>query len=421
MKTLRKTNLFKEYDKEKLDDTEVFAEKSFFLPFSTYTESLTGSHLSVDAKLYPSAFICFYIKEFDKTAYASGKPIFNINNFIRRFVRLFENKLAFLNDYVNDDGNKHTKDEIEPLAYLIHYIEKTFSVTNGEVVYVSKIAEQDYDGVYSDMMLTIEAGNTPLKYEIVKAKGADTSWEGAESIISEYDDFYHDGKLYGWYYKKDDGTVEYTGPKNYENITPGADINNDKTSEKHSYVLDVSKFYTKITSRQYTDDEKKKGDDKELRFNFVVPLYDTFIDDVTSSNNGTQNKYQIDDSIPTGTETKTVIDLAGLGADGNKQLNSILIPLGVWWSGYSPVILNRTDDENPSWTLTLSSQFKPFPYTHKTDPTSSSASDSATKSAIHDTFAQILARQNNAIDKIMEQNKTIADLRSEIESIKKKL
>lgn len=421
MKTLRKTNLFKEYDNSKLNDTTNLTEKSFFLPFSTYTESLTGSHLSMDAKLFPSAFICFYIKEFDKTAYPSSKPILNINNFIRRFVRLFENKLAFLNDYVNDDENEHTKDELEPLAYLIHYIEKVFSVTNGEVVYVGKIAEQDYDGVYSDMMLTIEAGNTPLKYEISKKEGADKTWKGAQAIIKEYDSFYQDEKLYGWYYKKDDNTVVYTGPSNYSDLTPGADINNDKPIGEHSYVMDVSSCYTAIKSRQYTDEEKANGDDKEMRFNFVVPLYDTFIDDATSSNNGTQNKYQIDDSIPTGTDTKTVINLADLGCNGKKQLNSVLIPLGVWWSGYTPVVLNRSNDENPSWTLTLSSQFKPFPYTSNINPTSSNTSDSSTKSAIHNTFAQILSRQNNAIDKIMEQNKTIANLRSEIEAIKVKL
>lgn len=423
MKVIRKTNLFNEYGTPTNGKPDL-TRKSLFLPFSNYGESMTGNHLSVDAKLYPSAFICFYLKEFDVTAQKSGKPK-DVNYFIRKMTRLYENKMAFTRDAaLSGEYSINTLNQIEPLPYLLHYIQKNES--SCDIVYVGRIAEQDYDGVYSDMMLTIEAGMSPRKYKLdcIETKPDIASWSDKKIIDYPFYDKNKSNYLYGWYYLNNDPTPApvYTGPAVYNDVTPGLDIGgpDQSASTVHQYIYNVSDYFTGISCEYDTNPSDT------LKFNFVVPLYDVFIDDATSANNGTQSADWINDTVPTAISgTIKTINFSIIKDDTKKRsLYDTLVPYGIWWSGYTPVTLDRSNGENPQWTLTLSQQFKPFPYSwNKLDANDARGNlyygtDKEYTTPIHDTFAQILSRQNNAIDKIMEQDKTIADLRNEIEALK---
>lgn len=423
MKVIRKTNLFQQYTGA---NVYIDGAKSMFFPLSNYSESLTGSHLSVDAKLYPSAFICLYIKELD-SSYKS-KPM--INNFMRRIVRFYENKMAFLRDMAaSGDIDNFTLNNIEPLPYLLHYIQK--NTTEFKIVYIGNIAEQDYDGVYSDMMMTIEQDTTPRKYDFIVADKYSSceDWcknsTDANKIRYNFSDAANP-YLYGWSYKKTDGTYEYTGPSIWKDVCPGFDIGDrdTSTSETFRYVSNISSYYKGINCIYDSDAVNVNV----LKFNFVIPLYDVFIDDLrSSSDQGTEAAHYIDDTAPTSETDVTTIDFTDSGVikkKYNRSLYDTLVPYGIWWSGYRPVQIISSNGESPSWTLTLSQQFKPFPYSLNNIDANDNrsnlnwASDKEYSSLIHDTFAQILSRQNNAIDKIMEQDKSIVELRNEIEALK---
>lgn len=420
MKAIRKTNLFNEYANP-ADTMPDVKRKSLFLPFSNYSESMTGNHLSVDAKLYPSAFICFYIPIYDVGVYSKPK---DVNYFIKKMTRLYENKMAFLRDAaVSGEFSGLNLNSVEPLPYLLHYIQK--NEPSCQIVYVGDIAEQDWDGVYSDMMLTIEAGMSPRKYELACVDSSPNigAWSGKKTV--DYN-FYKSNKsnyLYGWYYINKNNINVFTGPEVYKSVTPGLDIGGpDGTSSgKNQYIYNVSEYFTGINCKYDSNPSST------LKFNFVVPLYDVFIDDTSSGNSGTQAAHYIDDTVPTATSGDIeTINFSNIKDKKkfNRSLYDTLVPYGIWWSGYTPVTLDRSNGENPQWTLTLSQQFKPFPYSwNKLDANDTRSNlqfgtDKEYTTPIHDTFAQILSRQNNVIDKIMEQNKIISELRSEIDSLK---
>ena len=122
---MRKTNL--------LYSTYIGEENSF-LTFSNYTEAMTGNHLSVNTKMFPSTFLCAYINVTPD----------NIGSFINTIVGKYENKLAFLRDTFTKDSNISAEDNIYPLEYLINTLkefDKEFSIN-----YVGQVTEQDYNG-----------------------------------------------------------------------------------------------------------------------------------------------------------------------------------------------------------------------------------------------------------------------------------
>ena len=110
---------------------------------------------------------------------------------------------------------------------------------------------------------------------------------------------------------------------------------------------------------------------------------------------------------------------------------STAIPYGVWFSGINNyVTLNRntnvdtSDIVQPSWSLVLSSQFSAFPYSSKySTNVISNTILNGTKyiDAYHNTFASVLTEQSNLIDLLYKQNKDIADIRSELETLKRKI
>ena len=92
--------------------------------------------------------------------------------------------------------------------------------------------------------------------------------------------------------------------------------------------------------------------------------------------------------------------------------------MGIWFSGKEPIFLSRTDNEyDPSWSLLLSSQFKPFPYSDKS-PTEIDSSD---KTLAFNTFAEVATRQNKIIDKFEELSVEMSTIRNEHTNILSRL
>ena len=321
-----------------------------FITFSNYGESLTGNFLSVNTKLFPSNFLCLYL------------PTLNYDNrkeFIEYIAAYYENKLAFLRDKCIEHNYK-VESKLNPLYYLLEAIDKWDS--SNEIVHVGNITEQNYNGTYSDIICVITASeHSPA---IINTKANDlTSIENYDSSIKY---------LYGWSVNSTSGQEIYQGPFQYESITP---------------VLDGQNFYDYNTSIESLT-KTASGDD--IKFNIIIPLYNLVNTDYKS------NSSIIDESnILTATYTKNV-------------------PLGIWFSGKEPITLSRQDTEyDPSWSLLLSSQFKPFPYSDK----SPNEIDDSSKTDAFMTFSQILTRQNKIIDKFNDLSKQVLKLNNKLNDV----
>lgn len=321
-----------------------------FITFSNYTESLTGNFLSVNTKLFPSTFLCLYIPDLN---YDTRE------NFIKYIAAYYENKLAFLRDKcIEHNYNIETK--LNPLYYLLEAINKWDS--SNEIVHIGNITEQNYNGTYSDIICVISASEHSSATINTKTNEL--------SSLENYDSSKR--YLYGWSIKNNSDEEIYQGPTKYENIKP---------------ILDGEYFYdynTEIESLTKTTSEE------DIRFNVIIPLYNLVNTDYKS------NSSLINESnIITATYTENV-------------------PLGIWFSGKEPIVLSRQDTEyDPSWSLLLSSQFKPFPYSDK----SPTEIDDSSKADAFMTFSQILTRQNKIIDKFNELSIQVLELNNKLNSV----
>ena len=170
----------------------------------------------------------------------------------------------------------------------------------------------------------------------------------------------------------------------------------------------LDKYY-KITSNLESitcEEEQEIVDSNSIQsidFNVIIPLYDVI------DMNSVTNSFIIDevDEIPLQNDS------------ANPCLYIKDVPMGIWFSGPEPIILKRDMNSKycPSWSLVIGSQFKPFPY-------SKEMPDEITSSAKADafmTFAQILTRQNEMIDKMSALFNSVNDLNSRLSSIESNL
>lgn len=390
MQIRRKTNLFNIYKDNKFCAPQ-------FVTFSNYAESMTGNSLSVNTKMFPSGFICLDIPKLsnDNEEYANTKSFYK-----DCLVAHYENKMAFLRDYVTDiDTKNHTLDELKPLDYLLRSIKQFDSTSN--IVHIGDIVEQNYNGIYSDMLLTINVPDYKYTYNI-------NSVDIIKSPVN-----YHtyvgetNNNLYGWYkVEKEDDNISYI-------------YNGPNTFNDTNIILDDENYYY-IGNKYDKINIVKTNGTEPLKFNVIIPLFNIYnIDEtVSNSNNGiTSNK---DNNI----------DLSICDNDN-------YIPYGIWFSGTNNyVTLNRnTNIDNyeiiqPSWSLVLSSQFSAFPYSSKysTNAISNNTTDKSFEKTdtkyidvYHNTFASILTEQSNLIDLLYKQNKEIADIRKELDILKSRI
>lgn len=376
----RKSNLFY----TRTDDSN-------FLTFSNFTEALTGNFLSTDWKVYPSRFLCLYIPSLE----TEGKK----EEFIKsNLVAYYENKLAFLRDFYTDKLISENLSEfdieadVNSLAWLFKTIEEFDP--NYEITFIGEVTEFDFKGTYTDTICIIDSSegykensNNVALYKM--------NVESEDSI--EYDK--DKTVLYGWTSEELENSNDYNG------LEPIFDTENDEYSVYSTYSLE--------------DIEEERN---YIKFNVIIPLFD-----ITDINYQT-NFNEIDDNtnLPENLELKNYTyenDELVLKQDmdySNKEKRSINNPLGIWFS--DEVIELKRDPNSkyaPSWSLIISSQFKPFPYSNKYDNNDITQIDNQ---QAFQTYARVLSMQstlsnqvNNLSTKVTKLEQIIADLQNNLD------
>ena len=382
---MRKTNL--------LYSTYIGEENSF-LTFSNYTEAMTGNHLSVNTKMFPSTFLCAYI---------NVRPD-NIGSFINTIVGKYENKLAFLRDTFTKDSNISAEDNIYPLEYLINTLkdfDNEFSIN-----YVGQVTEQDYNGTFCDTMCIISTEDNGGKATI-----SDVTEAKKTVKTVDYNNSYT--YLYGWSsYNATNGSYIYNGPSIYSNVTPLFD--NNKNNENNSYIYVSSYEHDKLIFRP---DAKAKS----IEFNCIIPLFDIVNVDPKSNESNiaeSSNTEPSDTESPDAEQSKpsNILEVDLTSSTCN-------VPMGIWFSqGFNKIMLQRDETSGfwPSWSLVLSSQFKPFPKS----PHLQSDTQNVSSTDAFGTFAQILVEQARLTDEhtdiavnVQALSNRISDVESKINNI----
>ena len=373
---MRKTNL--------LYSTYIGEENSF-LTFSNYTEAMTGNHLSVNTKMFPSTFLCAYINVSEE----------NIGSFINTIVGKYENKLAFLRDAFTKDSNISAEDNIYPLEYLINTLkdfDNEFSIN-----YVGQVTEQDYNGTFCDTMCIISTedngGNTTLSNATVAKKTVDYNNN------STY--------LYGWSsYDATSSSYIYNGPSIYEHVKPLFD--ND---ENNSYMYVSSYEHDKLI---FKPDAKAKS----IEFNCIIPLFDIVnVDHKSNESNITESS---DTELPDTESPDVEQSKPSNTLEVDLTSSTYNVPMGIWFSQkFKKITLQRDETSGfwPSWSLVLSSQFKPFPKS----PHLQSDTQNVSSTDAFGTFAQILVEQARLTDEHTDITVNVQALSNRISDVESKI
>ena len=350
---MRKTNL--------LYSTYIGEENSF-LTFSNYTEAMTGNHLSVNTKMFPSTFLCAYINVSEE----------NIGSFINTIVGKYENKLAFLRDTFTKDSNISAEDNIYPLEYLINTLkdfDNEFSIN-----YVGQVTEQDYNGTFCDTMCIISTEDNG-------GKAIPNPVNGVKKTV-DYNN--NSTYLYGWSsYDATSSSYIYNGPSIYKDVKSLFD--NDKNN---SYMYVSSYEHDKLI---FTPDTKAKS----IEFNCIIPLFDIVnVDPKSNESNITESS---DTELPDTESPDVEQSKPSNTLEVDLTSSTCNVPMGIWFSQkFKKITLQRDETSGfwPSWSLVLSSQFKPFPKS----PHLQSDTQNISSTDAFGTFAQILVEQARLTD-----------------------
>lgn len=368
----RKTNLF-----------YTSGPDSKFITFSNYTESLTGNFLSTDTKLYPSRFLCLNI---------DNLTVDNKSALIKYIAAYYENKLAVLRDNCTEN-NINAEENILPLNYLIEALCKCSYTEDGEfvvseeistdninIVFVGDITEQDYNGTYTDTICNIEISKYLCgKLKVVENEAEYTRY--AETKTSQYINSNNNkvDTLYRW----------HSGvPEGWEHVSPVYDITTDDGG-KYIYTSNLDKI------------ELDYGTENSITFNVIIPLFDVTNINYNTNDTTIYESYEIDLKY-------------GIG----NILYTKNVPLGMWIAD-TPVTICRdaATGYSTSWSLLISSQFKPFPYSNRID------SEIQTVSTVdaYSTFAQVLTRQNEVLDKFNDLSYMCSSLSQRMSTVESEL
>lgn len=405
---MRRTNIF--YNSNSNTDK--------FFTFSNYTEALTGNFLSTDTKLFPSRFFC---------AKLEGLTSDNKQSLINLLIRYYENKLAVLRDknsknytilslnyllefFYKLQLEKSEEDDTtkwvlaEELKFntssfkdteIDNYTKEISSYYNDDnkpyftINYIGDITEQDYDGTYTDTICVVNIDNIISGSLLYKDNPDETL------LVSGINYNY----LWGWSSKDIDNIVKSILHTDEDDLCPIDDIgelNDDNRQLKNIYY----RYSSDLCGIKFNYNNETEDD---LSFNIIIPLFDMV--DINYKNNFTTIDYEYLDlgkNYPGINITDTT--------ENNLRIKNI--PLGIWISD-SGVELKRDGEYAPTWSLTISSQFKPFPYSNNIARSSSSDS----KSNAYSTFAEVLIKLNKAIDKFDDMHITIQNLENRIQTI----
>jgi hypothetical protein len=252
-------------------------------------------------------------------------------------------------------NNDNDNDKIE-----IQELNESLFETNTDIKlsFIGNITEQDYNGTYTDIISLINSSDKPLGKIIFKQLAQQEYVECNDTV------------LHGW------------TPEEIDDITPIFDNEN-----KYSFTS----FIDKITLTPHNDESN-------IKFNILIPLYD-MVD--ISSQNDTVISEEINEIV--------------LNSSESYLMN---LPLGLWISdNVVELKRNKSTGFAPGWSLLLSSQFKPFPYSQKIP---GEITQDASKEAFA-TFAQVLIRQNNLLNKFEELTSSISYITSKINDLEGQL
>ena len=186
----------------------------------------------------------------------------------------------------------------------------------------------------------------------------------------------------------------------------GADVVTLDMSKNNEYNIDPEVLKLNIST----------SNDEEMEFNCIIPLYD-IVDINYKSNFNT-----IERIISVNGEGE--IDLT---PSVTNKMYCTNVPLGMWF--YTDGDVNEDDTTSmklyldtesgfsQSWSLTIASQFKPFPYSSKMP--SELTTNSNTNA--YATFAQVLASQSAMIDNFNKLTRTIAYMNDHIRNMESQL
>ena len=211
----------------------------------------------------------------------------------------------------------------------------------------------------------------------------------------------------------EDGKTVYDMIIFYDSETPdilyeynGADVVLLDMSKNNEYNIDSEILKLNIST----------SNDEEMEFNCIIPLYD--IVDINYKSN-----------------FNTIERIISVNGDGEIDLTPSVtnkmyctnVPLGMWF--YTDGDVNEDDTTSmklyldtesgfsQSWSLTIASQFKPFPYSSKMP--SELTTNSNTNA--YATFAQVLASQSAMIDNFNKLTRTIAYMNDHIRNMESQL
>ena len=396
----RKTNIFYEQNSD-----------SHFLTFDNYTEALTGDILAINQKLFPSRFLCVYLEALDKDKVTTDEYNENKADLIQNYLSAYyENKLAFLRDNLPKNGDTELR---HPLSYLImllyHYafnkagiesinntnitdintLESNFTTdlatAHPDIInfpHLGDVVEYDYNGTFADIICTISPSKRVKPTFTISTISSQDRHDMYEYKDANGDN-YSNTCLYGW---NIDELTANTAINDYVNIPPVWDNKTDKIYNTQSSI-------TGITISANHD---------SIKFNVIIPLFDSLeinniiTNDIDESNNETSSTIILND-------TSEQLD------KGYTQKN---IPLGIYFSDNTITLESEeTGKYSSNWSLLISTQFKPFPYSLKIQ------NDEYSPDAIKDayiTFAEILSKQTKYVDMLNKYNELIISLQSKI-------
>lgn len=403
----RKTNLF-----------YTTGQDSNFLTFSNFTEALTGNFLATDWKVYPARFMCINMPllienspedlEFRAAAELEGSTK---EYFIKKYlVGYYENKLAFLRDYYVsqiNSGEPITYDiegDIHSLSWLIETFNKFINEVKSyniqedlsfNITFIGDVTEFDYKGSYTDTICIIDAsdGYYDENHDKLKKYIASPLSEEFESSDDYIPYKYNDNNLsvnnlYGWEEDELSSTIYNSDSVNLifdnnENITEG-----NVYSKNQLYSFSESFDSSTI-----------------LKFNLIIPLFDIM-----------DLNYKTNFDV---LEENSIVDILNssetyISTFDNKEKKSINNPLGIWFSDKLIELEKDIDSQYaPSWSIIISGQFKPLPYSSKYNNEDITLKDNQQAFA---TYAQILSKQKTLISKIYELTSKINSLETLLNS-----
>ena len=203
---------------------------------------------------------------------------------------------------------------------------------------------------------------------------------------------------YVLFYKEDEDNKVY--------VYDGADV----------FELDMTKNNEYNVNPEITRLNINTSLENEMEFNCIIPLYDLVDINFKSNFNTIERIISVNGS--------GYIDLV---PSVNNKMYCINVPLGMWFYTDGDTNNEETtsiklykDKESgfsQSWSLTIASQFKPFPYSSKMP--SELTTNSNTNA--YATFAQVLASQAAMIDNFNKLNNTIANMNDHIRNLESQL